>query len=486
MLKFFLGGFLARRREHERAAYEQWMQGQVLTEAELAEQSNEAQKLSYRPLLSVVVPTYNTPERFFREMVESVQAQTYDNWELVIVDDASPDNGVRERIKQCAGNDTRIKYKFLKENHHIADATNEAIKYATGEFISLFDHDDILWPNALYEIARALNNGDYDMLYTDEDKVEEESGKHRDPLFKPGWNQDFLYSVNYITHLTTVRRSILDKVGGEDGDYNGAQDWELFFRVTRSIPADRVHHIPKILYSWRVHQFSTAKDLGVKPYVAKAQAAAIASDLRARGYQRYRIEQDRSYPAQWYLTFQPQARPKVSLLVDDRLNFQKMEEHIRKNASYENFEVLPLRHDVGYSQISKQLGEYLLVVDRELDIKDPTWIDTLLGDAERLDIGFVQARLAENEELENIQSLIAEPAFSLVKSMSQNTLTRHLYRTTKYDIERVQTGVFMIEKRKLEKLVTDATKPVFWHEASASAGRSGYRNLYNPYITVVK
>lgn len=248
-----------------------------------AAETKAAKKLPYKPRISVIVPTYNTDARFFQEMLASVQAQTYDNWELVFVDDASPDKNVRQWIQQAATQDARIVYKLLKTNQHIAGATNEGFHLATGEFVSLFDHDDVLHPSALFEIAKALNiNKDIDFIYTDEDKIDEKN-KHIDPFIKPDWNQELLYSVNYITHFTTIRKTVVDKIGGERGEYNGAQDWDLFLRATHVVKPETIYHIPKILYSWRVHNASTAKNLETKPYVFEAQRKLLVDNLRQRG-----------------------------------------------------------------------------------------------------------------------------------------------------------------------------------------------------------
>ena len=271
--------------------YDQWVNNNLpdaITASILKRQSDQ---LTYRPLISVVVPTYNTDLVFLRDCLESVMAQVYENWELCIVDDASSDSRVRDIIKEYSLIDGRIKYKFLKTNRHIAGATNEAIKMVTGEYVALFDHDDVLWPNALFEVVRALNDDNsIDFLYSDEDKITKDRKDYGAPFFKPDWNPDFLHSVNYITHLAVVRKTLLDKVGGPKKEYNGAQDWDLFLRITSA--TDRIHHIPTVLYSWRIHDQSTAKSTDSKPYVIEAQRKAIHDDLTRRGYADAIVRQD--------------------------------------------------------------------------------------------------------------------------------------------------------------------------------------------------
>lgn len=257
--------------------------GTRVTSNELSQQMGRAKKFSYSPLISIVVPMYNTDPVFFVEMLESVKEQTYTNWELVLVDDASSSDTTRKLIKEAAENEPRITTVFLKKNKNIAGATNEGIAVARGEYIALLDHDDILHPSALFEVVKVLNENDsIDFIYTDEDKMDER-GEHIDPFLKPDWNQELLYSINYITHLTTIRTSLVRSIGGERSEYNGAQDWDLFLRATYAVRPENIYHIPKILYTWRVHGDSTAKSLGVKPYVIEAQKRLLEDNLRARG-----------------------------------------------------------------------------------------------------------------------------------------------------------------------------------------------------------
>jgi Glycosyltransferases, probably involved in cell wall biogenesis len=245
----------------------------------------KSEKFVYQPLISIIVPTYNTKKEFFIEMIESVFCQTYSNWELVIIDDASTDANVRDLIKHYAKRDHRIRFQFQKKNLHISGATNEGFELATGEFVSLLDHDDILWPNALYEIVKALNeNRNIDLIYTDEDKLSYDGIRHQDPFLKPDWNSELLLSINYITHFTTIRKKIIDKIGGEDSKYNGAQDWDLYLRATEATTDEKIYHIPKILYSWRIHDDSTAKAFSTKSYVVNSQRNLLKNALQRRGY----------------------------------------------------------------------------------------------------------------------------------------------------------------------------------------------------------
>lgn len=293
-----------------RRRYKNYYKKYKPTDEELNRQREIAKDFKYSPLISVVVPIYNTEPIHFTEMIDSVTRQTYTNWELVLVDDASPDTRIRDLIMQFANNDSRIKYKFLKNNKNIAGATNIGFDVAKGEYVSLLDHDDILHPSAIFEVVKALNvNRNLDFIYTDEDKINEKN-QHVEPFIKPGWNQEFLYSVNYITHFATIKRSIIRKIGGERSQYNGAQDWDLFLRATNETKPDRIHHIPKILYSWRVHDNSTAKNLDAKPYVGEAQKQLLEDYFSEIGFNvdEFSISPNKLLNGSWNVEYKGQVR----------------------------------------------------------------------------------------------------------------------------------------------------------------------------------
>lgn len=301
--------------------YIDWVNKNLPDYIDLLQIKKDSDGLTYRPLISIVVPTYNTDIDFLHECLGSVRAQVYENWELCIVDDASPSQEVRDTIESYAKLDSRIKYKFLKTNQHISGATNEAAQMATGEFISLLDHDDTLWPNALYEVVAALNKDKtLDFLYSDEDKITEDRHEHLGPFFKPDWNPDFLHSVNYITHFSTVRKTLFEKLGGLRKEYNGAQDWDFFMRISDA--TKRVHHIPKIVYSWRVHDLSTAKSTDSKPYVVAAQKQALLDDTVRKGHNDAVVEQDKKHPGYWHVSYPVAGNPLVSIVIPSKNQYK--------------------------------------------------------------------------------------------------------------------------------------------------------------------
>ena len=364
-------------------------------------------------------------------MVESVLSQTYDNWELILVDDASPDESTRELIKEFIKKDARIVHKFLETNHHIAGATNEGIKMAKGEFVSLFDHDDILWPNALYEVVKALNHDKkLNFIYTDEDKIDGDNRfSHKDLFFKPDWNPELLRSVNYITHFTTIRKSVLDEFGYEDGSYNGTQDWELFLRITRNIDAKTIYHVPTIVYSWRVHDKSTAKSVSVKPYVFEAQEKALKDDLTARGIKNAVPIRDKK-TNYWTIRYGVNGDPLVSIVIPSKNLYsmtKKCIDSIYQKSTYKNFEVIIV--DTGsddkkvlnwYKQAKQQYknfkvvsfveekfsyakscnygatqakGDFLLMLNNDIEVLTPDWIEQMVGYAQQPEVGAVGVKL---------------------------------------------------------------------------------------------
>lgn len=234
------------------------------------------------PLISILLPTYNTPEVFLRECIDSIVTQSYANWELCIADDNSPDPRTVEIIKEYQKLDKRIKLVERKENGHISLATNSALEIAKGEFVALMDHDDVLWPNALYEMIQVIRkNPKVDLIYSDEDKIDGTGKIHSYPFLKPKFSPEFLESCNYITHFSCIRTSLMNEIKGFRKGYEGAQDWDLFIRIGEK--TNNIIHLPKIIYSWRIHEGSTASDTDAKPYVYEAQLKLLEDHVSRQG-----------------------------------------------------------------------------------------------------------------------------------------------------------------------------------------------------------
>lgn len=262
-------------RNKAEAGYDAWLKGQLPDAKEDTRQRETV--FAQKPCISILVPTYETPELFLRQMMESVLEQSYGNLELCLAD-GSPSDKVRDIVEEYAAKDSRIRYRKLPENRGISENTNEALKLAAGEYVGLLDHDDLLLPGALFEVVKALNEaGGADAVYTDEDKVNMDLTHHFQPHFKPDYNLEYLRSNNYICHFFVVKREIANAVGGFCGEFDGAQDHDFIFRCTEA--ADKVLHIPKVLYSWRSHEASTATNPESKLYAYEAGKRAVKAHL---------------------------------------------------------------------------------------------------------------------------------------------------------------------------------------------------------------
>ena len=415
---------LHERFEPEEVPYGPWYEQYIPTREELEKQRRK--KWNYGPKISIIVPAYKTPEAFLRQLMDSLLAQTYANWELCIANASPEDASMEYVLKEYAKKDSRILWKKLEENKGIAENTNEAFAMATGEFAGLLDHDDLLAPNALYEVAKALETEpDIDVLYTDEDKVRgDEVLEHFQPHLKPDFNIDLLRSNNYICHFFVVRKSLLEKTGGFRREYDGAQDYDFIFRCTQA--AGKIHHIPEILYHWRTHQSSTADNPESKLYAFEAGKRAIEENLRQNGligevshtkdYGFYRVK----YPVQ--------GEPLVSIIIpnkDAKEDLEKCIQSILEKSSYTNYEILIVennstgeeifsyykelsensrirllrwKREFNYSAINnygakKAKGDYLLFLNNDTEVISPDWIEEMLGFCQRPDTGIVGARL---------------------------------------------------------------------------------------------
>ena len=260
--------------------YDLWMKQWFPDRTALQQYRTLSKDFTYRPKVSILLPVYNPPAAFFRQAIESVISQVYDNWELCIADDHSTDPEIRDIILQYENSDSRIRSVFRDSNGHISECSNSALAIATGEFIALLDHDDLLSADALYQVVNHLvNHPGCDLVYSDEDKVDE-NGKHTDPHFKPDWCPDNFLSRNYIGHLVVIRKTLVDKVGGFRKGFEGSQDYDLLLRVTEL--TDSIHHLPLVLYHWRMHEASTSVNEGAKLYAFDSGVRALEEALSRR------------------------------------------------------------------------------------------------------------------------------------------------------------------------------------------------------------
>src|SRR5438445_5038220 len=270
-------------------------------------------KLASDPLISIVVPCYNTPKKYIEPLIASVMTQKYENWQLCLAD-GSTNVESKRLIKNLAKQDDRIAYIALRQNHGIVGNTNEGLKHAKGEFIAFLDHDDTLSEHALSEVAAVLRKKPKtDVVYSDEDKLSDDGKQRLLPFFKPDWSPELLLGVNYITHLVVVRKSLVDSLGGLRNGYDGAQDYDFLLRLTEV--TSNIRHIPKILYHWRLAEGSTSKNVGEKTYADTAGQRALADAVKRRGIKAEVVEIPER-PTNYRLKFKlPAAQPKVSIII---------------------------------------------------------------------------------------------------------------------------------------------------------------------------
>lgn len=329
------------RRYEEKRKYRRWVKIHRSTDTKRAAIRRQIESLESKPKISVVMPVYNVEEKWLRLCVESVSKQIYENWEFCIADDCSPSPHIRRILEDYAAKDERVKVVFRAENGHISAASNSALELASGEFVALLDHDDELAEDALFYVAKEINDfPDAAMIYSDEDMIDEK-GNRFDPKFKPDWSRDLFYSLNLITHLSVYKTSVLRKIGGFRVGLEGSQDYDLALRVIEEIPENHIRHIPQILYHWRAIKGSVALDSEEKPYAHERARVALRAHFERIGkkvevsqtiYNLHRIRYDL-----------PVNLPKVSLvlLIDEDINTaKKAVETFTKETDYQNFEIV--------------------------------------------------------------------------------------------------------------------------------------------------
>jgi len=386
-------------------------------------------QMNYKPLISVIMPVYNSQEKWLRLAIESVYRQLYPNWELCIADDCSSQTHVREVLEEYQRKDSRIKVVFRSENGHISKASNSALDLAEGEFIALLDHDDELSEHALYLVVEELNrNKELDFIYSDQDKIDT-NGERYDPYFKPDFNPDLLRSQNYVDHLSVFRTSIVRNLGGWRPEFDGSQDYDMVLRVVERTTPSRVRHIPYVLYHWRSVSGSIASDAGDKGYAASRSRQALAEHLRRLGIE---AKITSNYPA---LSIHrvvyplPAEPPLVSVIVPtkDGIEFLKpCIDGLLNKTDYPKFEVIvvnncsekPETHTFltnvstdsrikvldynqppfNYSRINnfavrEAAGDILVFLNNDVEVINRDWLREMVSHAIRPEIGAVGARL---------------------------------------------------------------------------------------------
>ena len=512
-------GFYARlleRFEEREVEYQEWYEKNKPSEEELARQRKKKWK---EPVtISVLVPAYRTPEAFLRQMIESVLNQTYPYLELCIADGSGKNISVEKVVKEYQANDQRVRYQRLEKNEGIAGNTNAAIRMATGDYLALFDHDDLLSPNALFEVASTIEKDKADVVYTDEDKVTSDLKEHFQPHFKPDFNPDLLCSNNYICHLFVVKRSLALKLGGQDPAYDGAQDYDFIFRCTEE--AEKIVHIAKILYHWRVHQASTADNPTSKMYAFDAGKRAIEAHLQRIGA---KAEVSHTKDLGFYrVKYQVQGNPKVSIVIpnkDEKETLKKCLESIWQKTTYSNYEIILVENnsttreirdyyqeldgkngvrvvywdkEFNYSAInnfgiSYAKGEYILCLNNDITVISPEWMEELLANCQRPEVGIVGARLYYPDNTIQHAGIVLGMggcAGSLFVGLARSR-GGYLHKAAlQQGLSAVTAACFMVKKEAFEKVGGFEEKlAVAFNDVDfcLKVRHAGYLVVYDPY-----
>jgi O-antigen biosynthesis protein len=403
--------------------YDKYVEATVLNGKDKREALKAIEKFQYKPVISIVMPVYNVDEKWLVKAVESVRKQWYGKFELCICDDASTNEDVKKVLNKYKDQDARIKVVFRQHNGGIVKASNDALKLATGGYVAFLDNDDELTQNALYEVVNALQETKYDLVYSDEDKIDLEGGRS-EPFFKPDWSPDLLLSHNYICHFAVYRRKIINEIEGLREGYDGSQDYDLLLRFTEK--TENIKHIPKVLYHWRKVPGSAAAEVDAKPYAFDSAKKALEQALKRR-----KIEGEilnGIWKGSYRVKRQINEEPLVSIIIPfkDRVDLLKnCIESIRQKTTYKNYElilvdnrsellstqdylktikndpdilILKYNQQFNFSAINNMAakqakGEILMMLNNDTEIITPEWIEMMLEHVCRPEVGAVGAKL---------------------------------------------------------------------------------------------
>ena len=496
--------------------YEEWYKNHKPTMEELQRQRDT--EFEYEPLISILVPVYNTPEEFLKQMIQSVRKQTYGKWELCIANANPANETVAEILRISSTKDERIKVKDVPENEGIAQNTNAALASATGDYIGLLDHDDLLTPDALYEVVKAINENDRpQVLYSDEDKVTMDLSEHFQPHMKPDYNKDLLRSNNYITHFFVADRTLVEEVGGEDGEYNGAQDYDLNLKCTER--AKGIAHIPRILYHWRVHKASTADNPASKMYAFDAGKRAIEDHLKRCGeIGKVSHEKDLGF---YRVKYQVQGSPLISIIIPNKDQVESLDKCLEsiEKSSYKNYEIIIVENnstedetfayykkiesdkirivywsdEFNYSAINNfgvkhARGDYLLLLNNDVEVITTDWLEELTANCQRKDVGIVGARLYYPDDTIQHAGIvigIGGVAGALFVGMPR-MFTGYLHKAAiQQDLSAVTAACMMVKRSVYEELngLEEELKVAFNDvDFCLRARGKGYLVVYDPNV----
>jgi O-antigen biosynthesis protein len=493
--------------------YQLWILRNQPRGRKLQTQRALAEVLPYRPLISIIMPVYNVDLSLLKAAVDSVELQTYGNWELCIADDASSQSHIRPYLERISAADARVKVVFRKENGHISRASNSAIEPATGEFLCTLDNDDILYPHALFKFVERLNERpELDIIYADSDLVVKICRKS--PAFKPDWSPDLFYSNNYLNHPTLLRKTLVDEVGGFRPGLEGSQDYDLYLRVLARTDATRISHIREVLYGWRSTPGSAAADPNNKDYATDAGQRALSSALNIDHLVadvRPGIIKNTYYPR--YLV---RGNPRVSVIIAHNQQPSSVRaclEAFYEYSGYANYEIVVMGNelpdlpgsykvefldcDVQQSRarvlndaVAQARGQYILFLDSKVKLLTPQSLPAMLGSAQRREIGTVGPKILFRGETIYSAGIILG---------RNNDLFAHVFhgRSDLYDWYAANTLrnylalsdlCFLVGKDKFQEVqgYDDQFGPgILSHlDFCLKLNDAGHRNLFTPFVAV--
>ena len=507
---------LTERMEEQTVDYAKWREGDFLTDKERQDQKKRKWKQPVK--ISVLVPAYRTPESYLRQMIESVQAQTYENWELCIADGSGKEESLEKIVSQYAAKDSRIRYQLLDKNEGISGNTNAAIRMASGEYLAFFDHDDLLAEDALYEAARAIEEQKAELIYTDEDKVRADLSEYFQPHFKPDYNPDLLCANNYICHLVVVKKELADRVGGLREEFDGAQDHDFLLRITER--TDRIVHIPKVLYHWRIHKASTADNPASKLYAYQAGQKAISEHLKRLGLEA-EVSQTKDFGF-YRVSYPVQGTPLVSIVIpnkDEKDTLKACLESIKEKTTYPSYEIVIVENNsqtseifeyykeingkdgirvvtwkepFNYSKINNfgfqyAKGDYVICLNNDITVITPSWIEEMLGYCQRPGTGIVGVRLYFPDDTIQHAGIIVGMggcAGSLFVGMNRKR-TGYMHKAALVqDLSAVTAACMMVKREAFEAAGGfEESLAVAFNDVDfcLKVRRAGYLVVYNPY-----
>lgn len=410
--------------------YQTWLFAQRVTKKNLETQSKT--KFAYSPKISILVATFNTKEEYLKEMIDTVVNQSYSNWELCIADGSTNDFVEKYVHEHYSSYGDKIKFKKLDQNYGISGNTNKAFEMATGDYITVYDHDDTLELDCFYEIVKTLQEYRYDVLYTDEDKFDDSTKMYNDPNLKPDFSEDLLRSHNYITHLFIVNKKIVDEVGYYNSEFDGSQDYDYIFRCVEK--ANAVYHIPRVLYHWRMHPESTAQNPESKLYCYDAGKRAIEAHYKRIGVEATVEFLPKPMYGMYHTIYSTKDNPLVSILIpnynhkailktciDSLYNvntYKNFEIVIVENNStekeifdyyeelkkqHDNIQVVTYKGEFNYSRINNfgmkhTNGDYVLLLNNDTEVISPTALSEMVGCILRPEVGAVGAKLLYEDD----------------------------------------------------------------------------------------